>query len=473
MEDEPCLVQVNTSPTSPRALPASRTFPSPVLNAEAATTRLAVVPTAVAALDAMPWLRAPYTTWVTLALVILSILSFPTRNIAAATATAASRLICPTWLCPSAFTPAVFSDWLSAWSLRTVCPTRLPVGTFGATTAFSSPTPPFKTGSRRLGKKKRDTLWSTYLDEALADFSGYLAIDEVYDDPFCILSVVDNRRYNRLAFRVLEDDPTRGHVLAFLSKLKRQLDKRGLSVCGITTDGSSLYPKVLKKLWPKARHQICKFHVIKEITKAILHALAKLRKEMTAQIPKQGRGRPRNEQQGQAWLIAQKKQRVADLFEHRYLFVRHHKSPAQQQQLQKLMYGWPELRTLRKIMDEVYRLFDRRCKTQTALQKLQRLRRRVRGFKKLGRSLDKLKSPTLEKALEFLDDKLLGATSNAVERANRRFRKAQNSIYSARTREHLEQRLALDMQREQRAAKRAESLKALHHARSDPESGHP
>ncbi len=68
----------------------------------------------------------------------------------------------------------------------------------------------------------------------------------------------------------------------------------------MTTDGSSLYPQVLKELWPKARHQICKFHVLKEITKAVLHTLAKLRKEMTAQIPKQPRGRPRKEQQGQA-----------------------------------------------------------------------------------------------------------------------------------------------------------------------------
>ena len=40
---------------------------------------------------------------------------------------------------------------------------------------------------------------TTYLDEALANFSGYLAVDEVYDGPFCILSVVDNRRYDRLA----------------------------------------------------------------------------------------------------------------------------------------------------------------------------------------------------------------------------------------------------------------------------------
>ena len=46
-----------------------------------------------------------------------------------------------------------------------------------------------------------------YLDAALADFSGYLAIDEVYDGPFCVLCVVDNRKYNRLACSVLDRSP--------------------------------------------------------------------------------------------------------------------------------------------------------------------------------------------------------------------------------------------------------------------------
>jgi hypothetical protein len=311
-----------------------------------------------------------------------------------------------------------------------------------------------------------------YLDKALSDFSGYLAIDEVYDGLFCILSVVDNRRYNRLAFCVLEHDPTQDDVRAFLKEFQGQLEKRGLAVRGITTDGSPLYPKVLKELWPDAPHQLCEFHVKKEITKAVLHALAKLRKEMTAQIPKQRRGRPCKEQEGQAWLIAYQKRCVAELFEHRYLFVRHHLSAAQKKQLRKLTYGRPELRTLRRIMDEVYRLFDRRCKTQTALAKLQKLRKRVRRFKKLGKSLDKLKSPNLEKALVFLDDKLLGATSNAVERSNRRFRKAQKSIYCVRTKEHVEQRLALDMQREQRTAERQQTVETLHRARSKPDSLH-
>ncbi len=74
-------------------------------------------------------------------------------------------------------------------------------------------------------------------------------------------------------------------------------------------------------------------------------------------------------------------------------------------------------------MDKVYRLFDRRCKTATALRRLEKLRQRVRRFKRLARALAVLNSPNLEKAFLSLDDKLLGATSNAVERSNRRFRK--------------------------------------------------
>jgi hypothetical protein len=90
----------------------------------------------------------------------------------------------------------------------------------------------------------------------------------------------------------------------------------------------------------------------------------------------------------------------------------------------------------------------------------------VRRFKALGQALKKLFSPSLEKALEFLDDKLLGSTSNAVERANRRFRKAQKSIYSVRTKSHLEERIALDMHREQRTPQRQHTTKTLHRSRS-------
>jgi hypothetical protein len=307
----------------------------------------------------------------------------------------------------------------------------------------------------------------TFLDAALAGFSGYLAVDEVYDGPFCVLCVVDNRAFNRLACAVLDHDPRQEDILAFLADFKAGLDRRGKRVAGLTTDGSALYPKALAQLWPGVPHQVCEFHVVKEITKAVLHALAAMRKRMRAEIPKRGRGRPAKAERAAAGKAARKEKRVSDLFEHRHLFVRHRLSPAQKRELHALTRGLPRLRVLRGIMDEAYRLFDRRCKTETALAKLETLRRRVGRFKSLGKALDKLKSPTLEKALVFLDDKLLPSTSNAVERSNRRFRKAQRAVYKARTKTSLEQRIALDMHREQRLPGRRRVVKTLHCSRSE------
>jgi hypothetical protein len=79
-------------------------------------------------------------------------------------------------------------------------------------------------------------------------------------------------------------------------------------------------------------------------------------------------------------------------------------------------------------------------------------------------SATKPHSPNLEKALTFLDDKLLPATSNAVERGNRRQRKMQKTIYSVRTRGALQGRLALDLQGDQQADGR-DTLATLHETR--------
>jgi len=272
-----------------------------------------------------------------------------------------------------------------------------------------------------------------------------------------------------LSFRVLEHDPTQDDIRRFLAKFKAQLDARGLAVRGVTTDGSDLYPEPLHHLWPDVPHQVCEFHVKKEITKAVLHALATTRKELRDRIPKQPRGRPRQAERAQARQAARQQKQVSELFEHRHLFVRHRLTADQKKTLQRITRGLADLRRLRQIMDEVYRLFDRRCRTETALVRLAQLRQRVSRFKRLGRALNKLSSPDLEKALTFLDDKLLPATSNAVERSNRRYRKAQRSIYSVRTAEHIRQRIALDMQRDQQTPDREQTTKALHQARSGTE----
>jgi hypothetical protein len=80
--------------------------------------------------------------------------------------------------------------------------------------------------------------------------------------------------------------------------------------------------------------------------------------------------------------------------------------------------------------------------------------------------LNKLNAPNLEKALTFLDDKLLPSTSNAVERGNRRYRKMQKTVYRVRCKEQIIGRLALDMLRDARKESRCKTLGKLHRART-------
>jgi hypothetical protein len=193
----------------------------------------------------------------------------------------------------------------------------------------------------------------------------------------------------------------------------------------------------------------------------------KPRKRLTAKQPQLPKGRPSTPAAKQA---ARTKKRLdmqrAELFTHRYLFVQRHLSKTERKTLWRITRGLPQLQKLRAIMEQVDALFDRRCRTQTALDKLATLRRRVQRFKVLGDILKKLFSPTLEKALTFLDDKLLPSTSNAVERGNRRYRKMQKSVYRVRTQAQIHARLALDMWREAQAEGRQQTLASLHRARA-------
>jgi hypothetical protein len=59
--------------------------------------------------------------------------------------------------------------------------------------------------------------------------------------------------------------------------------------------------------------------------------------------------------------------------------------------------------------------------------------------------LQPLFSTNVDKALTFLDDRLLTPTSNAVERSNRRHRKMQKTVYRVRTGPHIHDRMALDL----------------------------
>ena len=309
-----------------------------------------------------------------------------------------------------------------------------------------------------------------YLDWALTDFSGYLAADELYDGPFCVLSLVDNRTYKRLFYRVLDHTPNQTDIQDFFRCFQAVLQTRHLVVKGITTDGSALYPAPLRAVFGNVPHQLCEFHILRDINQAVLSAVAQVRKSLATRKPKVGRGRPTPITRKLVQQRQRLEQKMADLFPHRHLFVQRQLTAAEQDTLHRISRGLPQLRALREIMDAVYQLFDRRCRTETAWTKLRRLRQRLQRFTQLRQVLKMRFSANLEKALTFLDDRLLPTTSNAVERSNRRYRKMQKTIYSVRTQAHIVGRLALDMLRDIITQGRLATLHLLHQLRTMPDS---
>ncbi|HMB08256.1 MAG TPA: hypothetical protein VKP69_31565 [Isosphaeraceae bacterium] len=70
------------------------------------------------------------------------------------------------------------------------------------------------------------------------------------------------------------------------------LKARGRTLQGITTDGSALYPEPIVAVFGAIPHQVCTFHVLREINKAVLSAVAQERKRLAASAPRLPRGRP-------------------------------------------------------------------------------------------------------------------------------------------------------------------------------------
>ncbi len=281
-----------------------------------------------------------------------------------------------------------------------------------------------------------------------------------------MLFIVDNRKFRRLAYEVLDHNATKADVEAFFGRFKAAVDARALRVRGVTSDGSELYPDAIAKVFPGARHQLCKFHVLKEIVSSVLRAVAKVRKSLRREVPRLPRGRPTKETKKLARKAKRLREKIKELFDNRHLFVKRELTPSERKTVERLSRRHGEIGPLRKIVDEVYRLFDRRCRTETALHKLARLRTKAWRFKHVRKSLKKLWSKNLEKALTFLDDSLLPATSNAVERTNRRHRKMQKAVYRVRTQERVSERIAMDCLREARADARGTASRNLHLARA-------
>src|SRR6202049_4469780 len=126
-------------------------------------------------------------------------------------------------------------------------------------------------------------------------FSGTLCIDELHLGRFTLLLCTDPIADLPVAFALVSrnDEP---HMRRFLNNLKSW----GLLPRVVISDGSNLYPKVLAELWPHARHQLCVFHILKDINDLIIKAvrhLARARQRRGNAGRKRQRGRPSKAQQ--------------------------------------------------------------------------------------------------------------------------------------------------------------------------------
>src|SRR3954468_25003616 len=156
--------------------------------------------------------------------------------------------------------------------------------------------------------------------KVLEHFSGTLCVDELHLGRFTLLLATDPLSDRPVAF-ALVDAHDQDHMRRFLRNLKAW----GLSPKGVVTHGSKLYPAVLAKLWSEAEHQLCVFHVIKDINKLVLDAVRRLRNAMKRR-GQAGRKRKRGRQSQKAKAAARRrgptlKEKAHFVFQHRHLIV--------------------------------------------------------------------------------------------------------------------------------------------------------
>ncbi len=64
---------------------------------------------------------------------------------------------------------------------------------------------------------------------------------------------------------VLDHDPAHGDIQAFFQRFQAALACRRLTLHGLTTDGSELYPQPISEVFGAIEHQVCRFHILAEL----------------------------------------------------------------------------------------------------------------------------------------------------------------------------------------------------------------
>ena len=270
----------------------------------------------------------------------------------------------------------------------------------------------------------------------VSHFSGVLCIDEVHDSGRPILFATDPLNHFTVSFKMVEKND-QDHMDAFLQSLK----DRGLIVQVAITDGSPLYKESLQSYWKDLEHQLCIFHVIKEVNKLILDGVRAIKNQIKRQGNKgrnKRRGRPskKAQHQRQRRQGMTKKEQATFIWEHQYLIVRKEAELSEQDRddLALMITIAPELELFRRFNQQFYRLFEpgitKQCARYRRTRMVNNAAYQANSF--LTKALKKVRKDVFEKKIVFLGWENVDRTNNHVERNNRVFRMLQKTRYKRR-----------------------------------------
>jgi transposase-like protein len=299
-----------------------------------------------------------------------------------------------------------------------------------------------------LDWKVRQTDLPAYRRWTLQNFSGTLCVDELHLGHRTLLLATDPLGDFPVAFALVSAND-QGHMRRFLNNLKT----RGFSPHVVVTDGSNLYPAVLAELWPEARHQLCVFHVLKDINTHVFDALRRLRRRHAATGGrKRRRGRPRRNRR-RADRGPTRKEQAHFVWKNRHLVTTRpdNLDGRQRRRLSRVFEYLPALRRLRAFVLQVYRLFDPEQSPHQAACRRAALVRDA-GYQAdadLAQALAMLTAEKFAKMAAYLH-RPAGErvrTNNHVERTNRRLRHFEKVRYKWRRRRTIVRFVILAVQR--------------------------
>jgi hypothetical protein len=278
-----------------------------------------------------------------------------------------------------------------------------------------------------------------HLQQALACFSGQLAVDELYDGHYHVLKVTDPVNDIEITSWLGVGSPDADDIRALFT----ELHEAGFEPDLVVTDGSLLYPGPLAEIWPEASHQLCVFHFLQGALVTLTKSFWSAYQTMPVP-PKRKRGRPKK--RGRPRKDAVKRKHQETVRSVRYLVFkrqgqdeRGHERLSEEESalLEEAMGLCPALRVLRRFVCALYELFG--PSTASAIEARRHRDAMIadpafQGCAAMARVLARLADEgQWQRLIRYHDFENAQKTSNHVERANREHRRRQRSHYRLRS----------------------------------------